>query len=76
MSEPQPQRMVLQFPPDVRPLMDVVKIYSGETCVETIYVTANDTVKFTVHTPDGDFRYIVDNKAKTLTTESDKPFLV
>jgi hypothetical protein len=75
MSEAQPQRMVLEFPPDSAPILQTIAVYQDGELKHTYHIAPDSTLVFMMHTPDGSFTYTVDNKRKTLTTESDKPFL-
>lgn len=67
-------QMKLEFPANHGQILSAIKVSYPDGEYTQMY--APDTViTFTLHTPDGDFTYTIDNKAKTLTTESDTPFL-
>lgn len=66
--------MKLQFPADApQVLSEILVTHDGDT--DDFVFPENSIITFTLHTPDGAFTYTIDNKAKTLTTESDSPFL-
>jgi hypothetical protein len=67
-------QMKLQFPADAPQILSEIKIAfdGGE---QTLGISEYAVVTFTLHTPDGDFTYTIDNARKTLATESDSPFL-
>lgn len=72
--------MKLQFPADAPTVLEEITFtpHTGITIdfeSGSIRFPGDTVIAFTLHTPDGDFTYTIDNKAKTLTTESDTPFL-
>ena len=67
-------KMTAQFPVDAPQILSEIGIVNGVD--ETVLgLSSNAIITFTIHTPEGDFMYTIDNAAKTLTTESDKPFI-
>ena len=67
-------KMTAQFPADGPTIISEVVISVGDAA-RLVPVSPNAVISFTIHTPEGDYTYTIDNAARTLTTESDKPFI-